>query len=168
MAADWCTRLEDAQIVDNIMAAPLDYRTTAVVAGRDIPELPGLDTTSDVRAVYPTPDEMRFEVHSRQPAFLVVAHNYYPGWTATVNGQPTQIYRTNYVGMGVLVPAGHSKIAFYFVTPGFRLGALVTVASLGLVRGVLCLAPRYTPAVTGGKPVDRFSVSRGIYRRHYT
>jgi hypothetical protein len=58
-----------------------------------------------------------------QPAgadrFLVANELYYPGWTATVDGKPAQIYPTNAVMRGVVVPAGATTIEFTY-TPFTR------------------------------------------------
>jgi uncharacterized membrane protein YfhO len=109
-----------------------------VVAGEQIAALHGLTPAARVRELPERVDEMQFEVISDQPAFLVVASSYYPGWAATVNGQPAAIHRANFVTMGVFVPAGSSTVTLRFSTPGLRAGAAVTALSsaaigLGLV-----------------------------------
>ena len=147
MVSDWSSRREDAQIVDNILSQTIDYRSTAIVAGEGLPQLSGIHAMSTVRMATQQPDVMAFEIQSGSQALLVISNNYYPGWTATVNGEPGRIYRTNYVGMGVLVPTGQSKVVLRFVTPGFRLGAVVSFLSLGLALGGLIVARRlqWTP-----------------------
>lgn len=138
MVSNWWTRLEDAQILDNVLSRPLDYRTTAVVAGNNLPELRSFDPDAEVRDVTQQADSMRFEVNTRSSAFLVISSNCYPGWTATLNGQPTEIHRTNYVAMGIAVPPGRSEVELRFLTPGFRLGGIVTFLSLSLaIAGLL-------------------------------
>jgi hypothetical protein len=47
--------------------------------------------------------------------FLVANELYYPGWTATVNGKPAQIYPTNAVMRGIVVPAGATAIDFTYI-----------------------------------------------------
>jgi hypothetical protein len=51
--------------------------------------------------------------------FLVANELYYPGWSATVDGKPAQIYPTNAVMRGVVVPAGATTIDFSY-TPFVR------------------------------------------------
>lgn len=143
--SSWGTRLEEAHLLDHIMSRRIDYRTTAVVNGRELPALSGLDPESEVRAVTEQANRMTFAIKTRKPALLVISNNYYPGWAATVNGQPAHLYRANWVGMGVLVPAGRSEVVLRFVTPGFRAGLLVTVASLALTIAGLVIAARLKP-----------------------
>ena len=132
MVSNWGTRIEDAQIIDNILSHPIDYRKTALVAGPELPKLNGVNAKSEVRSGPQETDRMSFEVNSNSPALLVISNNYYPGWSATVNGQPTKILRTNYTSMGVSVPQGRSEVVLDFVTPGFRLGAVISVISICL------------------------------------
>jgi len=103
-----------------------------VVAGPELPQLNGIITKSEVRSGPQETDRMSFEVNSDSPALLVISNNYYPGWNATVNGQPAKILRTNYTSMGISVPQGRSDVVLKFVTPGFRLGAVISVISICL------------------------------------
>jgi hypothetical protein len=123
---------DDASIVDQIRSRSIDFRQTAVIASDQIPELGGLGDRAEVLRLAPQYDEMNFRVSSDRPALLVIPSNYYPGWTATVNGRPAPIYRTNWIGMGVLVNAGESIVAMSFSTPGFHAGIGVSILSLML------------------------------------
>jgi len=62
--------------------------------------------------------------------YLVLMDNYFPGWTATVNGKETPIHRTNGFYRGVLLEPGTNRVEFRFVPEGFRAGVLVTLLAL--------------------------------------
>lgn len=66
-------------------------------------------------------------VNASAPAYLVLTDQYYPGWEAAVDGQPTPIYRANYLFRAVSVPQGMHRVVFRFVPRSFYLGALVAV-----------------------------------------
>ncbi|MGQ9888180.1 MAG: 6-pyruvoyl-tetrahydropterin synthase-related protein [Aggregatilineales bacterium] len=68
---------------------------------------------------------------------------YFPGWTATLNGQPVEVYPETELGqITVDVPEGEHIIALaYTGTTAQKLGALVTLASLG-VSAVLMATSR--------------------------
>jgi len=140
MLSKWGPRIADAQIVDQILSHPIDYRTTAVVAGETLPELSGHDPESTVLEKTGHSDVLKYEVESRKPALLVISNSWYPGWTAIVNGHATRIYRTNWISLGIAVPAGKSEIMLRFVAPGFRLGSIVSLISIGLLLAGFVIA----------------------------
>ena len=61
---------------------------------------------------------------------LVASENYYPGWSATVDGKATPVYRTDYVLMGVPLPAGATKVEFSFNNATYPKGRMVTYAAV--------------------------------------
>ena len=139
--ADSWSRRADSQIVDHILSLPIDYRNVAIISAEDMPNLSGLDPQAEVYLEVQGPDTMRFSVLSREAALLVISTNYYPGWSATVNGERAHLYRTNWVGMGVKVPLGRTEVSLRFVTPGYRLGLLLTLVSLAVFSfGLLAAA----------------------------
>lgn len=70
----------------------------------------------------------RLELTVRSPAqgLLVLSEVYYPGWRATVNGQPTGISKVNGLLRGVVVPTGESKVAFWYAPRSVLVGAIIS------------------------------------------
>jgi hypothetical protein len=131
----------DELIVREIASHPMDYRRITLVDREGFEDLSGLERGSSpvdgqIERLPPRYDAMGFHVVSDRPALLVIANNYYPGWTATVNGRPARIYRTNWVGMGVPVSAGESTVEMRFTTLGFHTGVAVSLLSLALWLGI--------------------------------
>ncbi len=52
------------------------------------------------------------------------------GWKAYLNGKEVEIYTINGGMMGVIAPSGKASFEFKFITPGLRLGALITIITL--------------------------------------
>lgn len=77
------------------------------------------------------------QAHSAVPAFLVLSDTSYPGWRATVNGQPVRIIPTDYVLRGVVLPAGDSTVIFTFRPMSFYAGVSLTIVSLLAAIGML-------------------------------
>ncbi len=68
---------------------------------------------------------------------------YEAGWSAKVNGEPTEIVRANVGFMAVVAPVGEQvQIEFTYRTPGLMAGVVATVASAGLLAVYLVLARR--------------------------
>jgi len=80
---------------------------------------------------------MEIQVETANPAFLVVSDIYYPGWTAEVNNTSTELYRTNYLFRGVLVPSGSSLVRMEYRPASFRFGLLITIGSFLIVAFVM-------------------------------
>jgi hypothetical protein len=76
---------------------------------------------------------------SGRDAVLVLSERDYPGWSATVDGQPAAVLRADYMLRGVYLPAGRHEIALWFDPPGFALGQ--EWASRALLAGLalVCL-----------------------------
>ncbi|MHB1094715.1 MAG: YfhO family protein [Gemmatimonadaceae bacterium] len=76
----------------------------------------------------------RFTVKLSAPApagsALVASENYYPGWTATVDGKPAEVYRTDYVLMGVPLPQGATTVEFTFSNATYPKGRTITYAAV--------------------------------------
>jgi hypothetical protein len=76
------------------------------------------------------------------PALLVLSEVYYPaGWKATIDGQETEIYRTNYVLRSVVVPAGAHEVVFRFDPAAYRTGWILSntawsIAGLAILLGL--------------------------------
>ncbi|MBZ0279310.1 MAG: hypothetical protein K8L97_01135 [Anaerolineae bacterium] len=79
---------------------------------------------------------------------------YYPGWTATLNGQPVEIYPEDEIGQIAMdVPAGEHTISLaYTGTPVQAVGALITVVSLLVAIGLVVVNPAWCRGVRAGRP----------------
>lgn len=71
-------------------------------------------------------DRLELTVRSQAPGVLVLSEVYYPGWRATVNGQPTSISKVNGLLRGVVVPTGESKVAFWYAPRSVLIGAIIS------------------------------------------
>ena len=75
-------------------------------------------------------------------AALVVSENYYPGWSAVVDGKPQSAYRADYNLIGVPLPAGATKVELTFRDKAVDSGMTVTIIALliavaGLAGGLI-------------------------------
>jgi len=62
---------------------------------------------------------------------LVVSENFYPGWTARVDGKPATIARADYSLIGVELPTGAKSVQLRFDSAPYHTGKLLTVLALG-------------------------------------
>ncbi|MFZ5916013.1 MAG: YfhO family protein [Chloroflexota bacterium] len=71
------------------------------------------------------------------PGYLVLADTCYPGWQATVDGQPTHVYQADYVLRAVYLPPGEHEVRFFFRPLSFLVGAGISALALLLCAGLL-------------------------------
>ncbi len=88
------------------------------------------DRQAQVKMIDDTPTTIEIQTNSQSPAFLVLSDTYYPGWQATVDGQKTKLFVTNYLGRGVVVSQGNHLVKFEFKPFSFHLGLGLSVAAL--------------------------------------
>jgi uncharacterized membrane protein YfhO len=91
---------------------------------------------------------MRVQAPAR--GFVFLADQFYPGWTATVNGAPAPVARANYAFRLVEVGAGESSVEFRYRPASVRLGLVVSLLS---IAGVAVLILRTRPHAKSVKGV---------------
>jgi len=140
----WVTPLSVKAPDENVLATVLDPRF-------DIGRVALFDTsaavpTQVVPSQLPAPLDLRARVSSRQPgrinvaldrpapagSALVVSENYYPGWTARVDGTLAPVGRVDFTLIGVPLPAGAQQVELQFTSPRYERGKAITLAAFGL------------------------------------
>lgn len=95
-------------------------------------------------ALSPSPEDARWKadvtsyannaidlaVETDTDGFLVLSEIYYPGWSATVDGAETRIFRTDYNLRGLVLAKGRHTVSLRFSPASFRHGTTVTLATL--------------------------------------
>lgn len=80
-------------------------------------------------------NQLDVQVALNGPGYLVLNDTYYPGWTATIDGVDTEIYRANYAFRAVPVPAGEHTVRFRFEPTHWRMGLFISIVSLIVTAG---------------------------------
>lgn len=81
-----------------------------------------------------------FETENLRDGLLVLGDNFYPGWSAAVDGADTQIFRANHTMRAVKVPAGHHMVSFVFMPASFFESMYISIAVALLVVLALIVA----------------------------
>ncbi|WP_340105380.1 hypothetical protein [Rhodohalobacter sp. 8-1] len=97
---------------------------------------PTADTSATVTVTDYGPNRISMDITREQPGFLVLGEIWYPpGWTAMLNGEETDIIRTNYVLRGFEIPAGDHELILTlepeWYAIGYWLGRVGTIALFG-------------------------------------
>jgi hypothetical protein len=77
-----------------------------------------------------TPERVDVRVDAPADGYLVLMDSFYPGWKATVDGQPVEIRPANWMGRAVPVTRGSHEVQLRFQPASVRVGLFVTLAAL--------------------------------------
>jgi len=76
-------------------------------------------------------------VDARTSSLVVLNDTYYPGWIAYVDGSESPIVVANYMFRGVFVSPGHHVVTFRYRPASFRIGLIITLASILIAASLL-------------------------------
>ena len=99
-------------------------------------------------------NEAEFMVSTTAPGLFVLADQYDPDWTATVDGAAATIHRVDYLMRGVLIGPGVHRIRFLYVPRALEAGIHVSTLSLALtiaLAGAGLIQKRRSRAGPGAK-----------------
>ena len=121
--------------------AELDLRHEAV-ADRQFEPLLGSstqqDTTSIVRLTAYEPNRLQYDVRTGKGGVIVFSEIYYPGWTATVDGEPQELGRVDYVLRALQVKPGDHQVELAFFPKSVE--RTETIAYISYVLLLLAIA----------------------------
>jgi hypothetical protein len=86
-------------------------------------------------------NHVEMTVTSPGTSFLVLADQYYPGWLARIDGEETEIFRTNGVVRGVVIPSGEHTVTFSYRPRKIYASLLVSGMSMLLCMLVIVRRP---------------------------
>ena len=72
------------------------------------------DTASVVTIQEYEPNRLKYEVNSGKGGVVVFSEIYYPGWTATVDGQPAELGRVDYILRALNIQPGRHQVELSF------------------------------------------------------
>lgn len=90
--------------------------------------------TSSIKMTAYAPNKLVFESSNENEGLAVFSEIYYPkGWTATLDNQPIDILRANYMLRAISIPAGEHKIEFSFKPTSYYTGETIAKVSSILI-----------------------------------
>ena len=97
--------------------------------GQSVPQ----DDTSIVRLTQYKPNNLVYEVNSNKGGVVVFSEIYYPGWTATVDGQTAELGRVNYILRALQVKPGKHTVVLDFHPASLRKTETVAYVGYGIL-----------------------------------
>jgi hypothetical protein len=112
-------------------AAILDTSATVPTVAVDaVPNTPGGSAT--VTRYEPGAVDLTLGQPAASGQALVVSENYFPGWSAVVDGKPAPVVRADFNLMAVALPAGAKSVQLRFDDPAYEKGKTLTLLALAV------------------------------------
>ena len=97
--------------------------------GESVPQ----DDTSIVKMTQYKPNNLTYEVKSSKGGIIVFSEIYYPGWTATIDGQKAELGRVDYILRALQVKPGNHKIVLDFHPSSLKMTETIAYVGYALL-----------------------------------
>lgn len=123
--------------------ASFDPRASAVIEAPLAPAAPeSAQAGESVKPVSHTDESATYAVELAAPGLLVIADAWYPGWHATVDGQPAPILRANLLYRAVSLAPGHHEVTLTYQPDSWRIGLRISAITAVLLLALLAAHAR--------------------------
>jgi hypothetical protein len=131
----------DEQTIARLRDPAFDPAQAAILAGGQ--PLDGAGTEAAQITRY-TPEEVVVEASTDAPGYLLLTDTFYPGWRASVDGQPAEIVRADEMFRAVRLEPGRHRVEFRYQPDSAIWGAWISAAALLLWLAALIWSGRTT------------------------
>ena len=98
------------------------------------------DSTASVVLTKYEPNNMTYTVNSAKGGVVVFSEVYYPGWSATIDGQPAELGRVNYILRALNVKAGKHEVVLDFHPSSISITETIAYTALAGLLLAICAA----------------------------
>ena len=98
------------------------------------------DSTASVVLTKYEPNNMTYTVNSAKGGVVVFSEVYYPGWSATIDGQPAELGRVNYILRALNVKTGKHEIVLDFHPSSISITETIAYTALAVLLLAICAA----------------------------
>ena len=95
------------------------------------------DTASIVKITSYEPNRLTYDVNSGKGGVLVFSEIYYPGWTATVDGEAVELGRVNYILRAINIAPGQHQVELAFFPKSVNMTETIAYIAFALLLLVL-------------------------------
>jgi uncharacterized membrane protein YfhO len=126
----------NSDILVSLKNSSFDWKKTVILSGKGSNmHYPSED--SEVRIYDYKPTDIKIQVTSSQPGYLVLSDTYYPGWNAYINRTKVEIFRANYAFRAIKIDPGNQNVEFKYEPVSVYLGGIISLISMLIFLGIL-------------------------------
>lgn len=123
-------------LIDPGINAVVDKRFAGFLEGRQLQP----DSLASIQLTKYQPNRLRYSYQTGTEQLAVFSEIYYPdGWEATIDGEPADYFRVNYLLRAMIVPVGSGEIEFVFRPAAYYTGGKIAWAFSALLLGLVIL-----------------------------
>ncbi|HEY3250873.1 MAG TPA: YfhO family protein, partial [Ignavibacteria bacterium] len=128
-------------ILNNIKNGTFEPKQLAYLEKDPGIKIDAIDPTSKAQITGYSIHNITLDVTASGSNLLFLSEVYYPaGWKAFIDGQPTEIYKTNYLFRSVIVPKGQHKVEFKFEPETYYMGKKISMGANFILIAIFVVA----------------------------
>jgi len=141
--SNWQVNTNNQSILSTLASTNFDPGLTVLVSKPLPVPSPGATNAGTVLFKSYSPIHIVLNAQAVTPAVLLLNDKYDPQWSVTVDSQPAELFRCNFLMRGVYVPPGQHTVVFDFSVPHQPMYVSLAAIVLGIgLSGFLLVASR--------------------------
>jgi len=120
LSDDWDGSEQAITVIRDSAFDPTIEAILHIPTGESLPSVSLGDVAGGAVIISQRDTRVELVVNAPSGGVLVLKESYYPGWTATVDGQAVHVYRANINQQAVILPAGATQVTFEYAPPWLR------------------------------------------------
>jgi hypothetical protein len=143
--SNWQVNTNDQAVLKTLADLNFDPAKTVLVSTpqKNLPVVATNENSGTVEFKSYTPKHLVFAANAAAPSVLLLNDKYDPHWSVTVDGNPAELLRCNFLMRGVYLTLGQHTVEFKFSLPNGPLYVTLTAIVIGLcLFGYLFLAEK--------------------------
>jgi hypothetical protein len=132
---DTVIEIDPERVLGRIQNQSRDFEKTVILedpGAAEIRDKARIVQNEQVQIIDYEPNRLALSANLESDGYLVLSEIYYPGWQATVDKRPANIYRADYLLRAVYLEKGEHLLEMSFAPEYFGLGLGITVVLLFL------------------------------------
>jgi len=127
------------QALSDIYNQNIDLRKTLILES-NLNFLIDSNAKGNVELVSYKPNNVIFKTKSSGNSLLFLSDNYFSDWEVLIDGQQSKILIADYSFRAVAIPKGNHKVEFFYNPKQFKLGGIISLATLIMVLGYVIIS----------------------------